>query len=267
MSEVEREGVREPPIHVEPEGVKPELRKSGHRWIDLTIALAAIVLSVISLVVAINNARTQEKMVAAATWPLLQFRTTNVSDGEPVIRLTVSNTGVGPALLGTVELSYQGRVVDNSALLLVGCCGWSREANAAVKAEGAGGYIVTNRLKNVIIAPGEQVDFSGVPAHCRQQRRLGPAGPGAVQADVRRLLLFGLRGMLALQSSNPGAPARTPMPRARAQGLRLRRSRPAGIAPRYAQCPSRPCPAPSAAPSSAPAPPATPPPSTPRARC
>jgi hypothetical protein len=66
--------VQDPPLHVEPEGVKPELRRVGHRWIDLTIALTAIVLSLVSLAVAIGNARTQEKMVAAATWPLPAVR-------------------------------------------------------------------------------------------------------------------------------------------------------------------------------------------------
>ena len=153
------EAVEAPPIHVEPEGVKPELRKTGHRWIDLSIALSAILLSLISLAVAIGNARTQEKMVAAATWPLLQFGTTNVSDGQPVIRLTVSNTGVGPALLRSVEVRRQGRAADNMAVLLVGCCGWSREVNEAVKAEASGGSIVTSRLENLILAPGEKLDF------------------------------------------------------------------------------------------------------------
>ena len=159
MSEAERDGPREPPVHVEPEGLKPELRKVGHRWIDLTIALSAIILSLISLAVAIGNARTQEKMVAAATWPLLQFGTTNNTDGEPVIRLTVSNTGQGPALLKTVDLLYDGRRVDNAAFLLAACCGWSRDVNAAVKSEGGRGLIVTSRLGNVILAPGERVDF------------------------------------------------------------------------------------------------------------
>lgn len=149
----------EPPVHVEPEGVKPELRRIGHRWIDLSIALSAIGLSLISLAVAIGNARTQEKMVAAATWPLLQFGTTNVSGDERIIRLTFSNTGVGPALLKTVDVSYAGAEVSDAARLLVQCCGWSREVNAAVKAEGGRGSIVTSRPARVIIAPGESVDI------------------------------------------------------------------------------------------------------------
>jgi hypothetical protein len=159
VSETEQHGVEAPPIQVEPEGVKPELRKVGHRWIDLTIALTAIVLSLISLAVAIGNARTQEKMVAAATWPLLQFGTTNVSAGEPVIRLTVSNTGVGPALLRSVEIRYGGKTFDKAPFLLAACCGWSRDVNEAVKAEGGRGGMITSRLDNVILAPGADLDF------------------------------------------------------------------------------------------------------------
>ena len=160
MSEREPDAVEAPPIHVEPEGVKPEMRKVGHRWIDLSIALSAIVLSLISLAVAIGNARTQEKMVAAATWPLLQFGTTNVGpDGEPLIRLTVSNTGVGPALLRSVDIRYGGRSFDKAPFLLAACCGWSRAVNEAVKAEGGSGNMITSRLDNVILAPGADLDF------------------------------------------------------------------------------------------------------------
>jgi hypothetical protein len=158
VSETEQHGVEAPPIQVEPEGVKPELRKVGHRWIDLTIALTAIVLSLISLAVAIGNARTQEKMVAAATWPLLQFGTTNVSDGQRVIRLTVSNTGLGPARVKTAVMRYRGREVEHWPALLAACCGWSQAINEADKAAGGVSY-ATSRLERTILRPGEDVDI------------------------------------------------------------------------------------------------------------
>jgi hypothetical protein len=155
----QQDEVQTPPIAVEPEGVKPELRKTGHRWLDLSIALAAITLSLISLAVAIGNARTQEKMVAAATWPLLQYGTTNNQDGRPVIRMTVSNTGVGPALIGEARMRYAGREIEHWPAFLAACCGLTREIDLAVDAEGAGGSYTTSRLGRTIIRPGEDVDI------------------------------------------------------------------------------------------------------------
>jgi uncharacterized membrane protein YhfC len=49
--------------------------KTGHAWVDLIIAFSAITISVISLFVAITHGRTEEKMVAANSWPFLTFET------------------------------------------------------------------------------------------------------------------------------------------------------------------------------------------------
>jgi hypothetical protein len=159
MSGTEPGGVQDPPLHVEPEGVKPELRRVGHRWVDLTIALTAILLSLVSLAVAIGNARTQEKMVAAATWPLLQFDSTNVGpNGERKLELKVTNTGVGPALLKDVRVSYRDRPVKGWPFLLMECCGWNREVNATVQREPIGS-VISNGLSGSIIRPGEELTF------------------------------------------------------------------------------------------------------------
>ena len=47
----------EPPIAVSTEGAHPEPRKTGHRLIDFSIALSAIVISLISLAVGIHHDR------------------------------------------------------------------------------------------------------------------------------------------------------------------------------------------------------------------
>ena len=48
----------EPPIEVSAEGVEPKPRKTGHRASDLAIGLAALLISLISLAVAIRHGKT-----------------------------------------------------------------------------------------------------------------------------------------------------------------------------------------------------------------
>ena len=75
---------------------------------DLTIALSAIAISVISLFVAIGHGRTEEKLVAASLWSFLTFQTTKngLQAGSRVIDFRVQNSGVGPARVqwGRIQL-------------------------------------------------------------------------------------------------------------------------------------------------------------------
>ena len=69
------------PVNVSADGVHPEPRKSGHRLLDFAIALSAIVISLISLTVAIHHGRVQERLVAANSWPFL-FWSTSIEQDE-----------------------------------------------------------------------------------------------------------------------------------------------------------------------------------------
>ena len=150
----------EPPINIEPDGMKPGLRKLGAQWIDLTIAVAAIVLSLISLAVAIGNARTQEKMVAATSWPLLQYSTSNISDdGAPIIVMEVVNEGSGPALLKHVSVTHRGKAVENSRVLLQRCCGMTMEKWQEARRVDPSIALVTSSVRDRVIRPGERIRF------------------------------------------------------------------------------------------------------------
>lgn len=127
MSEANDEAMQGPPIHVEPEGFKPELRKTGRRNLDLLIASVAILLSLISLAVAVGNARTQERMVAAASWPFLTYATTNFDQEakRSAVLMSVRNVGVGPAIIRDFKVRYKGQPVRTSFELLHLCCGFA----------------------------------------------------------------------------------------------------------------------------------------------
>ena len=160
-----------PPLSVDPEGLKPEGRRSGMPWIDLTIAVSAIVLSLISLAVAIGNARTQEKMVAATSWPLLQYSTSNISDdGSPVIVMEIINEGSGPALLKHVSVTYRGKPMATSRALLQACCGLTMEGWKEARRIDPAVALVTSSVRDRVIRPGERIRF------LRMERRETVAG-------------------------------------------------------------------------------------------
>ena len=115
----------EPPVQVSPEGVHPHPRHTGLRVFDLAVALTAIVISVISLFVAIEHGQVERQLVAANSWPFLQAYTSNQDDrGAARISLNIANAGVGPAKLETLELFYRGRPVASSEALFSACCGF-----------------------------------------------------------------------------------------------------------------------------------------------
>lgn len=117
----------ETPLKTTPDGVEIEPHKVGHRWIDLILAGSAILISVVSVSVAVHHGKVQEELVAATSWPFLRYQHGNSSEeGEAVINMRVENVGVGPALLKTLRVSYEGKPVLTRTELMDVCCDYSR---------------------------------------------------------------------------------------------------------------------------------------------
>lgn len=141
----------EPPVNVSAEGVHAEPRKIGHRAIDFSIAASAIVISLISLAVAIHHGRVQERLVAASSWPFLFWSTSVDQDGRGQrFSIYIANSGVGPALLKGLVVRYGGKPVRGWVELLQECCSVAREADLDPPALG---FFTGGALKGVI-APG-----------------------------------------------------------------------------------------------------------------
>jgi hypothetical protein len=109
---------------------------------------------IISLIVAYGTyvqAQATQRMQQAAAWPYLAYDTSNYSDdGKHRISLRLTNNGVGPALLGPIELSFGGRVVRSPDELLKACCGYRT---------GQSLHIATAPPSNVALRPGETITF------------------------------------------------------------------------------------------------------------
>jgi hypothetical protein len=103
-----------------PEVPSPELRrrrKSSRReglprWLELTIAVTALVTSVSSIVIAIQHGRTMEKLVQANSIPYLESGiSTATPDGAQVLSLDFLNRGVGPAHEESLQVTVDKRPV------------------------------------------------------------------------------------------------------------------------------------------------------------
>lgn len=148
-----------PPVEVGAHDIQAAPRRIGHRWVDLAIAVAAISISLISLFVAIQQGQTERKLLAASSWPFLNYVTER--DGlapDPVlVLLRIENAGVGPARLRSMVVRYKGAVVHSHAELLAACCGLPPASQAQEIALG-----LSNKNSPIGIYPArESVTFLG----------------------------------------------------------------------------------------------------------
>lgn len=91
--------------------------------VDVMLGAAAVLISAVSVAVAISANKTQERLLAASTWPSLSFGTSNLNDAmEPEISFELTNSGVGPARIRWYELRYKGQAFSNFNDLLTQCC-------------------------------------------------------------------------------------------------------------------------------------------------
>ena len=91
--------------------------------LEYIIGGAAVLISAISLALAISANRTQERLLAASTWPFLQYYTGNrADDGSSSISFSLQNAGVGPARVRSVQVEYGGQIQPDARSLLDACC-------------------------------------------------------------------------------------------------------------------------------------------------
>ncbi|MES2296046.1 MAG: hypothetical protein V4582_03345 [Pseudomonadota bacterium] len=104
---------------------------TGMRWLDISLALSAFVVSIVSLYLGIHSAHTMEKLVASNSYPNIEVQRSNIDLSRPddglngTIDVQLHNTGVGPARIEWVSLSYKERAMGDIEDLLSACCGKS----------------------------------------------------------------------------------------------------------------------------------------------
>lgn len=103
---------------------------------------SAVLIGFCALAVSAYTAYIQRQQVRAQVWPILLYGTSN----EPMIRLTVANKGVGPALIRHVVVTVDSEPVPN----------WN---DAMQKLLGSGRHLFAqSTIGGAVLSAGESVD-------------------------------------------------------------------------------------------------------------
>jgi hypothetical protein len=78
---------------------------------DLLIALAALLISTIAALASVYQSRIFATQLSATIWPYLSVQTQYPGDGS--MSLSISNDGVGPALIRSARGMYDGRPISS----------------------------------------------------------------------------------------------------------------------------------------------------------
>ncbi|HZT77281.1 MAG TPA: hypothetical protein VFA27_11525 [Vicinamibacterales bacterium] len=141
--------------------------QTGRRWLDMALAMSAFFISVVSLVVAIEDGRTMQRMandnarlVEANSWPFVEFHTHNVDEhGAGDVRLVLTNSGIGPARIETFELWWNGQPMVSPTALLKACCLTTPTAVAEAQTTVTSVGLAAPR----ILRAGDHVDVLAMP--------------------------------------------------------------------------------------------------------
>lgn len=92
---------------------------TGRPWWDLALGVSAVCISLVSILLAIHNGHAMERLVQANSWPFVKMTYTNFNqDGTPHNHLDLTNKGVGPASIESLEVFYDGKAMPGARALL-----------------------------------------------------------------------------------------------------------------------------------------------------
>jgi len=133
----------------------PHRRHGGlPRWLELIIALTALVTSISSIAIAVHHGRVMEKLVQANSFPYMQGGFSDeTAEGEDVLSLDLLNHGVGPAHEVSLRVTVGGQYVKSLEDLISASLGPDEAARAmpALRA-----HMLRNGVRRRFIPGGQQ---------------------------------------------------------------------------------------------------------------
>lgn len=132
---------------------KEQHRGATPRWLDLSVAVAALVTSIVSIVLGLQNGSAMQQLVQAQSWPNLSFDSSNSVDGKRMIKLSVRSTGSGPVLIKSLVLRYKGQPVKGWRELLRACCAAPGITDAEL-IKASGNAVLTGSSRGALL-PGD----------------------------------------------------------------------------------------------------------------
>lgn len=126
------------------------------------IGLPALIASLALAYFAFVQADATQKMQTGGVMPFVTFGTSNGDeDGNQDISLSLTNNGVGPAILGPIEVRYEGKLINTPIELLKTCC-----AKAGIE----GVRLSTSPSTGIAVRPGETIEFISFPRTPESER-------------------------------------------------------------------------------------------------
>lgn len=118
----------------------------------------AVLMSLVSVGIAVLGNRTQERLLAASVWPYISFDSGNTSDdGQHVVSLALMNSGNGPARIKEFTLEYEHKRFNSGLSLLEHCCGLS---DSAVLQKTP---LMTSPVVGRVLRPGDTITYLQLP--------------------------------------------------------------------------------------------------------
>lgn len=133
---------------------------TGFRWLDIALALSAFIVSLSSLWLTVHNAHTMERLVTANSYPNIDFNYGNEFDfqdgrgARPALYLSLNNTGVGPARLRSIELSFGGKPAASLQAVIDICC-TAQNSSPLAKTD----YWTSGDMRGVMVQAGKEVNL------------------------------------------------------------------------------------------------------------
>lgn len=91
-------------------------------WAESALAVGAVIIAAVSLWMAYDTNRTNHELVASASWPYVSVYESDTLNEPRLVRLYLSNDGIGPAKVEAFELFWKGKPERNPWELLLDCC-------------------------------------------------------------------------------------------------------------------------------------------------
>jgi hypothetical protein len=103
-------------------------------WAESVLAIGAIVIAAASLWIDYDTVRTNHKLVVAASWPFLEQNFSNVTYSahapQNLLTVNVTNAGIGPAKVESVELFWHGKTYRSARARITAAAAISRSPPA-----------------------------------------------------------------------------------------------------------------------------------------
>jgi len=89
----------------------PPASPKSFKWSsDKVVSMSAIFISLMTLITFVHQNRLLQKQAALSVLPYLSITTAYTVSSKPSFRLKIINRGVGPAIIESQEVSYDGKV-------------------------------------------------------------------------------------------------------------------------------------------------------------